>query len=104
MSVLCQHSDRVNCVRWIRRKGGLPETEFLSGSSDFTAAVWTRTDGYNFSATSVLKGHHGAVTAADGIYVPSTNLGSIKQAAIIATASVDSSVKVWLRQEDQGIA
>lgn len=103
MSVLCQHKDRVNSVRWMRRKGGLPETEFLSASSDCTAVVWTRTDGYNFSATCILKGHQSAVTVADGIYVPSTNFGSNKQAAIIATASVDSSVKVWMRQEDQGI-
>ncbi|GFG28391.1 hypothetical protein Cfor_06228 [Coptotermes formosanus] len=101
VSVLCQHKDRVNSVRWIRRKGGLPEHEFVSASSDCTAVVWTRTSGNNFSATSILKGHENAVTVADGIYVPSRNLGSSKQAAIIATASVDSSVKVWMRHEDQ---
>jgi WD40 repeat protein len=94
----------VNSVGWIRCKGGLPETEFVSASSDCTAVVWTRIDGYNFSATAILKGHQSAVTVADGIYMPSRNLGSSKQAAIIATASVDSSVKVWMRQEDQGMA
>jgi hypothetical protein len=50
-----------------------------------------------------LKGHQSAVTVADGIYVPNTNVGASKQAALIATASVDSSVKVWMRQEDQGM-
>jgi WD40 repeat protein len=94
----------VNSVRWIRRKGGLPENEFVSASSDCTAVVWTRTSGYDFSATAILKGHQSTVTVADGIYVPSRNLGSSKQAAIIATASVDSSVKVWIRHEDEGIA
>jgi WD40 repeat protein len=94
----------VNSVRWIRRKDGLPETEFVSASSDCTAVVWTRTGGYNFSPTSILKGHQSIVTIADGIYVPSRNLASSKQTAIIATVSVDSSVKVWMRHEDQGIA
>jgi len=104
VSVLCQHKDRVNSVRWIRHKDGLPETEFVSASSDCTAVVWTRTDGYNFLPTSILKGHQNAVTVADGIYVSSRTVGSVKQAAVIATASVDSSVKIWIHHENEGIA
>jgi hypothetical protein len=50
-----------------------------------------------------LKGHESTVTIADGIYVSDTNVGSAKQTAIIATASVDSTVKVWIRHENEGI-
>jgi WD40 repeat protein len=76
----------------------------VSASSDCTAIVWTRINDYNFFPTSVLKGHESAVTVADGIYVSDRNVGPTKQTAIIATASVDSSVKVWIRHENEGIA
>lgn len=102
--MLCQHKNRVNSVRWIRHKNGLPETEFVSASSDCTAIVWTRINDYNFIPTSVLKGHESTVTVVDGIYVSDRNVESAKQTAIIATASVDSSVKVWMRHENEGIA
>ncbi|PNF19334.1 putative elongator complex protein 2 [Cryptotermes secundus] len=101
VSVLCQHKNRVNSVRWIRHKNGLPETEFVSASSDCTAIVWTRINDYSFFPTSILKGHEGTVTVADGIYVADRNVDSAKQTAIIATASVDSSVKVWMRHENE---
>jgi WD40 repeat protein len=80
----------------------LPETEFVSASSDCSAIIWTRTYGCNFSPTSILKGHQNTVAVADGIYVSSRNAGSAKQAAIIATASVDSTVKIWIRHENEG--
>jgi WD40 repeat protein len=92
----------VNSVRWIRHKNGLSETEFVSASSDCTAIVWTRISDYNFFPTSILKGHESTFTIADGIYVSDINVGSAKQTAIIATASVDSTVKVWIRHENEG--
>jgi hypothetical protein len=49
-----------------------------------------------------LKGHQNTVTVADGIYLSGRNVGSAKQTAIIATASVDSSVKIWMRHENEG--
>ncbi|KDR08420.1 probable elongator complex protein 2 [Zootermopsis nevadensis] len=101
LSVFCQHKGRVNSVRWIRHKDRFPETEFVSASSDCTAVIWTRTYGCNFSPTSILKGHQNTVTVADGIYVSSRNVDSTKQAAIIATASVDSTVKIWIRHENE---
>jgi WD40 repeat protein len=76
----------------------------VSASSDCTAIVWTRRNGHNFFPTSILKGHESIVTVADGIYVSDINVGSAKQTAIIATASVDSTVKVWIRHENEGIA
>lgn len=100
--MFCQHKGRVNSVRWIRHKDRFPETEFVSASSDCTAVIWTRTYGCNFSPTSILKGHQNTVTVADGIYVSSRNVDSTKQAAIIATASVDSTVKIWIRHENEG--
>lgn len=100
--MFCQHKDRVNSVRWIRHKDRSPETEFVSTSSDCTAVIWTRIDGSHFSPTSILKGHQNTVTVADGIYVSDRNTGSVKQAAVIATASVDSSVRIWKRHENEG--
>ncbi|XP_069675648.1 elongator complex protein 2 [Periplaneta americana] len=99
--VLCQHKGRVNCVRWIKHNDGSPETELVSVSSDCTAVVWTRTESCNFLATSILKGHKNIVTVADGIYLPRGHVGSGKQAVLVATASVDSTVKIWIRRENE---
>uniref|UniRef100_A0A8C6VEX4 Elongator complex protein 2 n=1 Tax=Naja naja TaxID=35670 RepID=A0A8C6VEX4_NAJNA len=34
------HTERINCVKWIRRKDGSYETELISGGSDKTLILW----------------------------------------------------------------
>ncbi|KAJ9593552.1 hypothetical protein L9F63_014892, partial [Diploptera punctata] len=99
--VLCQHKDRVNSVRWIRCQNGISETELVSASTDCTAIIWTKTNEGSFSPSSVLKGHQSAVTIADGIYISGTKSDSCKLHLIVATASVDSTVKIWRRSQNK---
>lgn len=49
-----------------------------------------------------MQGHTGVVTAVDGVYVPAEG-GSISENphTLLASASVDSSVKIWQRKEGE---
>ncbi len=40
LSTSVGHKDRVNSVRWIKRRDGKPENEFVSASTDKTCIVW----------------------------------------------------------------
>ncbi|ELT98174.1 hypothetical protein CAPTEDRAFT_179061 [Capitella teleta] len=84
---LCGHSAPVNSVRWIRPSDNGDETEFVSSSSDKTAIVW---DIGTKEKTAVLSGHTAKVSLATGLYLGSRTL--------IATTSVDSTVKIWQRK------
>jgi len=57
-----------------------------------------------YKITQKLVGHTGPITALEAAYVPST--GELKQgaqlSAVIVTASVDSSVKIWRRTNEEG--
>ncbi|XP_055920289.1 elongator complex protein 2 [Eupeodes corollae] len=81
-----QHTKRVTTVKWIARSPGAIETEFLSGSDDGLAILWDISDPKNVT-TKVLKGHESGVNFLDGVYVN----GQLT----IATASTDSSIKLW---------
>ena len=57
-----------------------------------------------YKITQKLEGHAGPITALEAAYVPSTE--ELKQgaqlSAVIVTASVDSSVKIWRRTNEEG--
>ncbi len=56
-----------------------------------------------FEAASVLKGHTGTVTVASGVYIPNKD-GHLthKPRTLVASASVDSTVRIWNRPESEG--
>ena len=52
-----------------------------------------------YEISSVLRGHTSVVTFVQGIYCSKT---SEKQRTLIASASVDSTLRIWERKNDQG--
>nr|CAD7425463.1 unnamed protein product [Timema monikensis] len=99
LHTLCQHTARVNSVKWIRHADKSPETELVSASSDGTAVVWSKDDVGGYLPSTVLQGHESAVTLADGRYV-NDGQGPL----IVVTASVDSTVRIWRRTEQGGLS
>nr|CAD7202569.1 unnamed protein product [Timema douglasi] len=97
LHTLCQHTARVNSVKWVRHADKSPETELVSASSDGTAVVWSKDDVGGYSPSAVLQGHESTVTLADGRYV-----NSGRGPLIVVTASVDSTVRIWRRTEQGG--
>ncbi|KAF5281600.1 hypothetical protein FQR65_LT02920 [Abscondita terminalis] len=90
INTLYGHTKRVNSVKWI--SGCSYEKELVSGSSDETTVVWTLI-GRNY-APFVLKGHEGNVNIVDGLYK-----NAEKGFAIVVSASLDSSIKLWARNQ-----
>ncbi|XP_037044564.1 probable elongator complex protein 2 isoform X3 [Bradysia coprophila] len=75
------HTARVNTVKWIKNR-----KQFISGSDDNDCIYWDIESSDEPSA-KFLKGHTGAVSVVDGIYV--------NEHLIVATASTDSTIKFW---------
>ncbi|XP_070565909.1 elongator complex protein 2-like [Ptychodera flava] len=103
LSMLNGHKDKVNCVKWIQcpvLENG-DETELVSGSTDNTVIVW-RGKEVEYKPVAALTGHSSAVTALDAIYLPNDEdkLSEIP-ACLLATTSVDSTVKIWRRKDGE---
>lgn len=89
-----EHTARVNCVKWIRSSMDEP-VEFVSGSNDQTCILWKVTNIQSNAptiATQKLQGHVGGVTVVEAIY--------IGECLTIATASTDSTIKLWRKSDD----
>lgn len=72
------------------------ETELVSGSTDKTAIVWTlRGTEY---IPYVLSGHESNVNVVEGLC-----LDNITKNSIVVTASVDSTIRVWIRSSENGM-
>ncbi|KAG0231955.1 Elongator subunit elp2 [Actinomortierella wolfii] len=90
------HSNRVNCVSFIRRGHEMEQTNvaILSGSSDKTARIWKRNQAGDYICSAVLEGHTGSVIT----------LGVVKARSIttdvdlITTGSADGTIKIWERK------
>lgn len=80
-----EHTAKVNTVKWIS------EHEFLSGSYDKLCILWNIEDP-NSPKISKLVGHEAGVTFVDAIQVNNQWL--------IATTSLDSTIKFWIRSTD----
>ncbi|KAK5645145.1 hypothetical protein RI129_006445 [Pyrocoelia pectoralis] len=93
IQTLCGHTQRVNSVKWIT--GPQFENEIVSGSSDGTAIVWSLKD--NDYVSFVLRGHDSNINIVDGLYKDDE-----RKVTVVATASLDSTVKVWTRQNANG--
>lgn len=86
---LINHSAKVNCVRWIRRKNSA-ETALLSTSVDKTITIWDKKDDH-FIPAARLVGHESAVTTADALYSAPTTSDLI----IVASAGGDFFIRIW---------
>ncbi|XP_014663840.1 PREDICTED: elongator complex protein 2-like [Priapulus caudatus] len=95
VQTLNAHKGRVNCVQWITKHGEV-EDELVSGSTDSIGIVWRRLNS-QLCAVNTLTGHTGSINAISAHY-----LWRIKDATCaktqIATASADSTVKLWERE------
>lgn len=90
IKTLIRHKNRVNTVKWIT--GNEDETELISGSTDKTAIVWTcKNDEYT---PYILTGHEGNVNVVDGLY-----LDNATKRLIVVTSSVDSTIRIWNRDD-----
>lgn len=91
-----EHTARVNCVKWIKSSMN-DHVEFVSGSNDQTCILWNVENIHSNEptiSTRKLQGHVGGVTVVEAIY--------IGERLTIATASTDSTIKLW-RQTDDNI-
>lgn len=77
-------------MRWIT--GLDSEFELVSGSADGNAIVWSLVEG---KVPITLIGHESAVNVVDGFYKNDT------KCTVIITASMDSTLKVWMRSSDR---
>ncbi|KAJ2722768.1 Elongator subunit elp2 [Coemansia sp. Benny D115] len=87
------HAGRVNCVRFARSEQGAPKQVLVSGSADTTARIWQRDAHGLWLCTALLQGHTGAVVAVDALEDAQGQL-------LVATASTDSTVRLWKPQLD----
>ncbi|XP_071944590.1 elongator complex protein 2-like [Antedon mediterranea] len=103
-SVLHDHTDRVNSVKWVQQIPQVRQTdcvnELVSASSDKTVKVW-KEKANQYNVISTLEGHDGIVTIVDAIYLPSDEQApSSTLRTLIASASTDSTIKIWEREHD----
>lgn len=94
---LHRHTGRVNIVKWLKKNESSEETELLSGSTDGTAAVWSR-NGNSWDCVSVEDGN--PVTIADGIYLRGN---AENDELLLCTGSTEGTFVLWHRDADKSI-
>ncbi|KAI9098667.1 WD40-repeat-containing domain protein [Phlyctochytrium arcticum] len=101
-STLRGHSDRVNCLRYIRRGDAEKQRTvgLVSGGSDKVLRLWELDQKQNWSCSEILSGHQAGISCvgvARGRSIPTTS-------DIIASASTDGAIKIWERTYTAGAA
>ncbi|XP_013813198.1 elongator complex protein 2 isoform X4 [Apteryx mantelli] len=95
VAVFRGHTDRVNCVRWVRRRDGAVETQLISGGSDKQLILWEwngmGTWNIQLAKSIPLKGHTEAVCAVDAVYQSDESDLNL----LVASAASDSTVRIW---------
>ncbi|KAI8919960.1 WD40-repeat-containing domain protein [Powellomyces hirtus] len=95
---LSGHSDRVNCVRFIKRGSGCGQRDvgLVSGSADRTLRVWKRAGPQKeWRCSAVLSGHVAGVSClavARGREISGDT-------DLIASAASDGTIRMWERRE-----
>ncbi|ETN57929.1 elongator complex protein 2 [Anopheles darlingi] len=90
---LTGHKARVNCVRAVRNADHLG-VQLVSGSDDGTCILWNTADTAKQAAKFMLIGHSKGVTTVEAfVEQPAGQL-------IVATGSVDSTIKLWRAESD----
>ncbi|XP_015227893.1 PREDICTED: elongator complex protein 2 [Cyprinodon variegatus] len=88
IALLNGHKGRVNALQWVHQKDHETECHVVSGGSDNRVILWEAQD-ETFVQAVECKGHTGPVSAVDAIYTEDSEV-------LIASASSDSTVKLWL--------
>lgn len=81
-------------MKWLNGKDSTYETELISGSTDSLVIVWTLKNG---SYKQVTLNHESNVNIVDGLYKQHDKSG-----AVIVSASMDCTVKIWYRPKPEG--
>ncbi|XP_062425686.1 elongator complex protein 2 isoform X4 [Rhea pennata] len=85
------HTDRVNCVRWIRQRDGATETELISGGSDKQLILWewNRMGTWNnqFQKTLILPGHED--------WIRSIEWAVCDEDLFLASCAQDCLIRIW---------
>ena len=84
VDTLVAHTDRVNSVSFV--SGGGEGCHFVSSSTDGTVVFWSA-----FAPSHTLKGHEGSVSVAVGTRVGDGGRSRV----LVASASSDSTIKLW---------
>ncbi|PVU95163.1 hypothetical protein BB561_001981 [Smittium simulii] len=86
------HSDRVNCVSILEYGKQSEKFEIISGSSDNTIKIWSKTPENKWTCASTLSEHTESVIYLKSIFLRNENN---EFSHIIASCSVDGAVKIW---------
>lgn len=97
-----KHTDRVNCVKWISAVNSIDRSklkfnEFISASKDKTLVLWQGTD-TEYEPVHTLTGHTDNICVIEGMYYKDEDSNKVN--TYLASASVDSTVRIWSRQSD----
>lgn len=88
VTLLNEHTGRVNAVQWVHRQDCGPERHLVSAGSDNRLIVWEAQDD-TFVWSVECKGHTGPVSAVDAIYMHNDQI-------LVASSASDSTVRLWL--------
>ncbi|XP_046455686.1 elongator complex protein 2-like isoform X1 [Daphnia pulex] len=100
LHTLCEHQDRVNCMRWIQDGQQSQEKEFVSGSVDKTVIVWAcskTSSGIICSKVATLAGLETSVNSVDGFYWKYKD-----NTATVVVAVGGDQICVWLQETLNG--
>ncbi|KAL0268496.1 UNVERIFIED_CONTAM: hypothetical protein PYX00_010418 [Menopon gallinae] len=106
INTLHGHTERVNCVRWLKNPSNSSENAFISASADGSAIIWSWDDKLcSYIQEVVLKGHTNVVNIADGLVrlCPGNKYIPEETPFIAVTCSIDSTVKIWKRIDEKDI-
>lgn len=100
---LHRHKDRINTVRWIRRKNLKAERELLSSSVDGTAIIWSKRDELFICSSIIEVGD--IITFSNSLYISDHDFinDEILLKLLICTGSIKGDLKIWLRDIDGNI-
>jgi elongator complex protein 2 len=100
------HKNRVNCVRFLREMSSNGDTVLLSGSSDATVRVWSRSSGAQPLETrlsSTFK-DKGPVASVDGLVWTSSSLNpSSSSCEHLIVVSCGADMNVWWREASRSV-
>lgn len=93
------HTDRINCVRWMKqltKNGGAVFFPIvITGSTDKTLRVWTFKAEVGWMNQEILEGHEASVTNIDTLTFDNGRM-------VVASSGGDETVRIWTKDKDHG--
>eukprot|EP01147_Barroeca_monosierra_P008732 gene8732-1115_t len=91
------HTDRINCVRWMKqltKNGGAVFFPIvITGSTDKTLRVWTFKAEVGWMNQEILEGHEASVTNIDTLTFDNGRM-------VVASSGGDETVRIWTKDKD----